>query len=65
MRLGTRENLFVAKGVVEITVGLDKPQTLTESDAILFDADVPHVYKNLVASEAVLYLVMTYAETAG
>lgn len=62
---GTRENLFVAKGVVEITVGLDKPQTLTEGDAILFDADVPHVYKNLVSGEAVLYLVMTYAEIAG
>jgi len=62
---GTRENLFVAKGVVEITAGLDKPQTLSEGDAILFEADVPHVYRNLVASEAVLYLVMTYAETVG
>ena len=62
---GTRENLFVAQGVVEITVGLGKPLTLTEGDAILFDADVPHVYKNLVASEAVLYLVMTYAEGVG
>ncbi|MCP3407504.1 helix-turn-helix domain-containing protein [Bradyrhizobium sp. CCGB01] len=61
---GTRENLFVAKGVVEITAGSDKPQTLTEGDAVLFEADVPHVYKNLVADEAVLYLVMTYAETA-
>ncbi|MCC8953594.1 helix-turn-helix transcriptional regulator [Bradyrhizobium sp. Pear77] len=60
---GTRENLFIAKGVVEITAGLDKPQTLAEGDAILFEADVPHVYRNLVASEAVLYLVMTYAET--
>jgi mannose-6-phosphate isomerase-like protein (cupin superfamily) len=59
---GTRENLFVAKGAVEITVGIEKPQTLMEGDAILFEADVPHVYKNLVASEATLYLVMTYAE---
>lgn len=62
---GTRENLFVAKGVVEISAGFDKPQTLAEGDAILFEADVPHVYKNLVASEAVLYLVMTYAENFG
>ena len=62
---GTRENLFVAKGVVEITAGLDKPQTLSEGDAILFEADVPHVYRNLVASEAILYLVMTYPETVG
>ncbi|MFT5551169.1 MAG: transcriptional regulator with XRE-family HTH domain [Bradyrhizobium sp.] len=61
---GTRENLFVAKGVVEIAAGSDKPQTLTEGDAIVFEADVPHVYKNLVASEAVLYLVMTYADDA-
>lgn len=59
---GTRENLIVVQGVVELTVGSEKPQTLTEGDAILFDADVPHVYRNLVASEAVLYLVMTYAD---
>jgi quercetin dioxygenase-like cupin family protein len=50
---GTRENLFVATGVVEITVGLEKPLTLAEGDAILFEADVPHICKNLVASEAV------------
>lgn len=59
---GTRENLIVVKGLVEITSGSDKPLTLAEGDAILFEADVPHVYKNLVATEAVLYLVMTYAE---
>ncbi len=59
---GTRENLIVVKGVVEITTGSDKPLTLAEGDAILFDADVPHVYKNLVATEAVLYLVMTYSD---
>ncbi|WP_316233690.1 helix-turn-helix domain-containing protein [Bradyrhizobium sp. SZCCHNPS2010] len=59
---GTRENLFVARGVVEISVGSDKPMTLAEGDAALFEADVPHVYRNLVTSEAVLYLVMTYAE---
>ena len=59
---GTRENLFVAKGVIEIAVGSDKPMTLAEGDAALFEADAPHVYRNLVTSEAVLYLVMTYAE---
>jgi transcriptional regulator with XRE-family HTH domain len=59
---GTRENLFVAKGVVEITVGGDKPMTLAEGDAALFEADAPHAYRNLVTNEAVLYLVMTYAE---
>lgn len=62
---GTRENLFLAKGAVEITVGSEKPMTLTEGDAILFNADVSHVYKNLIATEAVLYLVMTYVEDVG
>jgi len=62
---GTRENLFVAKGIVEIAAGAEKPLTLAEGDAILFDADVPHVYKNLTVDEAVLYLVMTYAESVG
>lgn len=61
---GTRENVFVAKGSVEITVGRDKPITLAEGDAVLFDADAPHVYRNLGAGEAVLYLVMTSAERA-
>lgn len=59
---GTRENLIVVKGLVEITAGSDKPLTLAEGDAMLFGADVPHVYKNLVATEAILYLVMTYAD---
>jgi transcriptional regulator with XRE-family HTH domain len=62
---GTRENLFVSKGIIEITAGAEKPLTLAEGDATLFEADVPHVYKNLTADEAVLYLVMTYAESAG
>lgn len=62
---GTRENLFVAKGTVEIISGSDRPVTVVEGDAILFEADVPHVYKNLVASESVLYLVMTYVEDVG
>lgn len=38
---GTRENLIVAAGAVEIAVGKDRPHTLTEGDAILFEADVP------------------------
>ena len=59
---GTRENLIVAKGVVEITVGTDKPLTLAEGDAVLFEADSPHCYRNLVAGETVLYLVRTYRE---
>ena len=61
----TRENLIVAAGAVEIAVGKDRPHTLTEGDAILFEADVPHSYRNLGSSEAVLYLVMTYVESIG
>ena len=62
---GTRENLVVASGAVEITAGKDRPHTLAEGDAILFEADVPHSYRNLGASEAILYLVMTYVESIG
>lgn len=59
---GKRENVFVARGVVEIVVGDDRPITLGEGDALLFEADTPHSYRNLVASETVLYLVTGGAE---
>ena len=36
-----------------------------EGDAILFNADVPHSYRNLGAEEAILFLVMTYVEAIG
>lgn len=62
---GTRENLVVAKGAVEITAGAERPVVLSAGDAILFDADVPHSYRNLGAEEAVLFLVMTYVESIG
>lgn len=62
---GTRENLVVAKGAVEIIAGLERPVVLTEGDAILFDADVPHSYRNLGTEEALLFLVMTYVEAVG
>jgi len=38
---------------------------LTEGDAILFDADVPHSYRNLGTEDALLFLVMTYVEAVG
>jgi len=63
--LGTRENLIVATGTVEISVAAERPLTLAEGDAIVFEADVRHSYRNLGPSEAVLYLVMTYVETIG
>lgn len=62
---GTRENLVVARGTVEIISGSGRPVTLSEGDAILFEADVPHSYRNLGTEEAILFLVMTYVEAIG
>jgi transcriptional regulator with XRE-family HTH domain len=62
---GTRENLIVNRGSVEITVGTERPVLLGEGDAIVFDADVAHSYRNVETTEAVLYLVMTYVERVG
>ena len=61
---GTIENLVVNDGTVEITVDR-RPYLLATGDAILFEADVPHVYRNPGNSEARMYLVMIYAETIG
>lgn len=61
---GTTENLVVARGSVEIQTGATTHR-LDAGDAILFEADQPHVYRNGGSSEAVLYLVMTYAEQVG
>jgi len=58
---GTVENLIVTDGCLEIDVG-DARHELGVGDAIQFEADVPHVYRNPGDREAVIYLVMTYAE---
>jgi len=61
---GTSENLYLARG--ELVVERDgERHTLGPGDAIVFEADVPHVYRNPGASDAVMYLVMTYAEPIG
>lgn len=62
---GTVENLIVSHGTVEVAVGREAPLVLGEGDAVLFEADVPHAYRNLQAAEAVLYLVMTYITPVG
>lgn len=62
---GTREILVVAKGAIEVLIGQDPPRSLGEGDTILFEADVPHAYRNFGANEAVIYLVMTYVEPIG
>jgi transcriptional regulator with XRE-family HTH domain len=61
---GTMENLVVTAGAIQIQVA-GTSYELGVGDAILFVADVPHVYRNVGASEAVMYLVMTYAQDVG
>ena len=61
---GTTENLVVAKGAVEFEVEGKKEQ-LSAGDAMVFEADVPHVYRSKADGESIMYLVMTYADTVG
>jgi transcriptional regulator with XRE-family HTH domain len=61
---GTVENLVVASGAVEIEVAGAR-EALRAGEAIVFEADAPHVYRNPAEAEAVMYLVMTYAESVG
>jgi transcriptional regulator with XRE-family HTH domain len=61
---GTTENLVVAAGAVEIEVE-GRKELLEKGDAIVFEADRPHVYRSRSEDETVLYLVMTYADTVG
>lgn len=62
---GTVENVVITKGALEVRAGREAPRQLFEGDAILFEADVPHSYRNLTDEESVAYLVMTYVETVG
>jgi transcriptional regulator with XRE-family HTH domain len=62
---GTVENLVVAEGQLELFVGEGahrETHRLETGDAIVFEADVAHVYTNVGPKECVMYLVMTYAE---
>jgi len=61
---GTVENIFVIDGTVEITVA-SQSYLLASGDAILFEADVPHAYRNPGDAEAWMCLVMTYTEVRG
>jgi transcriptional regulator with XRE-family HTH domain len=58
---GTTENLVVASGSIEISVGGDVHRLAT-NDAIFFQADLPHEYANRGKTETVLYLVMRYTD---
>ncbi|WP_224363377.1 helix-turn-helix domain-containing protein [Hyalangium versicolor] len=61
---GTLENIVVTRGTVELEVGTER-HLLTTGDAILFEADKPHVYRTVGPEDAIMYLVMTYAEEVG
>jgi transcriptional regulator with XRE-family HTH domain len=61
---GTVENLVVTSGTLEMVVGTERHQ-LSTGDAILFDADVPHQYRNPTEQQVIMYLVMTYVEKTG
>lgn len=61
---GTTENLVVVSGQVEITAG-GVAYILRHEDAIMFEADVPHRYRNMTGRTAVMYLVMSYAQPVG
>jgi transcriptional regulator with XRE-family HTH domain len=57
---GTTENLVVTSGALELCV--DKARHhLATGDAILFEADVPHSYRNPGSQSLTMYLVMSYA----
>jgi transcriptional regulator with XRE-family HTH domain len=58
---GTVENLVVTAGSLEMNIAGEK-HLLSTGDSILFEADVPHEYRNPGDRECVMYLVMTYAE---
>lgn len=61
---GTVENLVCAQGALELVAGAQRHQ-LGPGDALMFEADVVHAYRNTADIETVVYLVMTYAESIG
>jgi transcriptional regulator with XRE-family HTH domain len=62
---GTKQNILVVEGRVELTVGNEAPVIVPQGDAVQFHADVPHTYRNLEPREAVVHLVLTYVEPVG
>ncbi|MBL8681836.1 MAG: helix-turn-helix transcriptional regulator [Myxococcales bacterium] len=60
-RPGTRENLVVSAGRLELKVGAES-FLLGTGDAINFAADRPHSYINASHEECWMYLVMNYSD---
>jgi transcriptional regulator with XRE-family HTH domain len=59
---GTKKNVVIISGELEIEVGEDSPTHLYSGDAILFNADAPHRFLNASANEAKAFLVVTLLE---
>ncbi|PWB95932.1 helix-turn-helix domain-containing protein [Methylosinus sporium] len=59
---GAKETLVVAQGEIEIVAGREPPVRLAAGDAVDFLADVPHSYRNLGETPAIMFLVMSYAD---
>lgn len=60
---GTIENLALAVGHIEIIVD-GSSYILDTDDAISFEADVPHCYRNIGSARAIMYVVLSYADAA-
>jgi mannose-6-phosphate isomerase-like protein (cupin superfamily) len=58
---GTIENLALAAGKIQVVVD-GTSYMLEEDDAISFEADVPHRYRNLGRVKAIMYVVLSYPE---
>ena len=57
---GTRENLVVTSGKLVVEFSGTRHE-LAKGDAIVFGADVPHVYLNPASEDCWMHLVMTYS----
>lgn len=61
---GTTEYLVMSEGALELEVAGERV-ALGPGDAVVFEADVQHAYRNSGEQVARLFLVMTYAEPVG
>jgi transcriptional regulator with XRE-family HTH domain len=61
---GTIENIVVTRGQLEV-VAQDRTYHLDQGDSVIFEADVPHTYRNPGPEAGQYYLVVRYAEDVG
>lgn len=59
---GTKKNVVIISGELEVTVGEDSLTRICSGDAILFNADAPHSFLNATDKEAKAFLVVTALE---